>query len=68
MKGLSISAIVVIAALIAFYLFNAAYTVSEVEQVIITQFGKPVGEPITPMKCPPRTKLILWWTTLVVGE
>jgi membrane protease subunit HflC len=47
MKGLSISAIVVIAALIAFYLFNAAYTVSEMEQAIITQFGKPVGEPIT---------------------
>lgn len=30
-----------------FLLFNAAYTVNEVEQVIITQFGKPVGEPIT---------------------
>ena len=27
--------------------FNSAYTVSEVEQVIITQFGKPVGEPVT---------------------
>ncbi len=27
-------------------LFSAAYTVSETEQVIITQFGKPVGEPI----------------------
>jgi modulator of FtsH protease HflC len=30
------------------YLFaNAIYTVSEVEQVIITQFGKPVGAPVT---------------------
>jgi len=28
-------------------LFLSAYTVSETEQVIITQFGKPVGEPIT---------------------
>lgn len=28
-------------------LFGAAYTVSETEQVIITQFGKPVGEPVT---------------------
>jgi membrane protease subunit HflC len=26
---------------------SAVYTVSEVEQVIITQFGKPVGEPVT---------------------
>jgi membrane protease subunit HflC len=47
MKGLSVSAIVVIAGLVAFYLFSAAYTVSETEQVIITQFGKPVGEPIS---------------------
>ena len=28
-------------------LSGASYTVSETEQVIITQFGKPVGEPIT---------------------
>lgn len=27
-------------------LFGALYTVNEIEQVIITQFGKPVGEPI----------------------
>src|SRR5216684_2520573 len=26
---------------------GAFYTVSEMEQVIVTQFGKPVGEPIT---------------------
>jgi membrane protease subunit HflC len=26
---------------------SAIYTVNEVEQVIITQFGKPVGEPVT---------------------
>jgi len=34
-------------ALVAFVLMNAVYTVSEVQQMIITQFGKPVGEPIT---------------------
>jgi membrane protease subunit HflC len=28
-------------------LVNSVYTVSEVEQVIITQFGKPIGSPIT---------------------
>jgi modulator of FtsH protease HflC len=27
--------------------YSAAYTVTEVDQVIITEFGKPVGEPIT---------------------
>jgi membrane protease subunit HflC len=26
---------------------NALYTVSEVEQVIVTQFGKPIGDPVT---------------------
>ena len=26
---------------------SAIYTVNEVEQMIITQFGKPVGEPVT---------------------
>ncbi|WP_320837976.1 protease modulator HflC [Zhongshania sp.] len=30
-----------------FVLMSSAYTVNEVEQVIITQFGKPVGEPVT---------------------
>ena len=31
----------------AFVLMSAVYTVSEVQQMIITQFGKPVGDPIT---------------------
>jgi len=31
----------------AFVLISSIYTVSEVEQIIITQFGKPVGEPVT---------------------
>src|SRR5210317_1535008 len=31
----------------AFVLISSIYTVSEVEQMIITQFGKPVGEPVT---------------------
>jgi membrane protease subunit HflC len=30
-----------------YVLLSSLYTVSEVEQVIITQFGKPVGEPVT---------------------
>lgn len=30
-----------------YVLLSSVYTVSEVEQVIITQFGKPVGDPVT---------------------
>jgi membrane protease subunit HflC len=30
-----------------YVLSSAVYTVNEVEQMIITQFGKPVGEPVT---------------------
>ncbi len=30
-----------------YVLMGAIYTVNEVEQMIITQFGKPVGEPVT---------------------
>ncbi len=31
----------------AFAALSAIYTVSEIQQVIVTQFGKPVGKPIT---------------------
>ena len=34
-------------AVIGLVLFLAAFTVDQTEQVIITQFGRPVGEPIT---------------------
>ncbi len=47
MKNIT-QAIVLVAAIFGgIVLFSAAYTVSETQQVIITQFGKPVGEPIT---------------------
>jgi membrane protease subunit HflC len=39
--------IAVVLALGAFVGVNALYVVGEVEQVIITQFGKPVGAPVT---------------------
>ena len=45
-KGLKISSLVFLG-LAAFILINAVYTVNEVQQMIITQFGKPVGEPVT---------------------
>ena len=47
MKQVSIPAVIVIGILVALFAFSAAYTVSETEQVIITQFGKPVGDPIS---------------------
>ena len=37
----------VAALVVAFLAISAAYTVSETEQVILTQFGKPVGDPVT---------------------
>jgi modulator of FtsH protease HflC len=40
-------AVLAVLVLGAFLLVNSIYTVSEVEQMIITQFGKPVGAPVT---------------------
>jgi membrane protease subunit HflC len=40
-------AFAVILGLLAYAALNAIYIVSEVQQVIITQFGKPVGDPVT---------------------
>jgi membrane protease subunit HflC len=42
-KGIIIAAIVVV----GLFLFTAAYVVDETEQVVVTQFGKVVGEPKT---------------------
>jgi membrane protease subunit HflC len=44
----NVKQLVVLAILVAglFVLMNSIYTVDEVEQAIITQFGKPVGEPV----------------------
>jgi membrane protease subunit HflC len=43
-KLVAILAVLVIAAFVA---MSSIYTVSEVEQAIITQFGKPIGAPVT---------------------
>ena len=34
------------AVLLAIIVFGCAYTVDQTEQVVITQFGRPVGDPI----------------------
>ncbi|MBT3596610.1 MAG: protease modulator HflC [Verrucomicrobia bacterium] len=41
------SFISLIAIIAIFVVYNAAYTIHETEQVLITRFGKPVGDPIT---------------------
>ena len=40
-------AVLIVVAIGIYLAVSSLYTVSEVEQVIITQFGKPVGEPVT---------------------
>ena len=47
MTGILRLAILAILGIGAFVSWNSLYTVSEVEQVIITQFGKPIGDPVT---------------------
>ena len=69
-KGKQLGGLIVLG-LVAFGLMNAVYTVNEVQQMIITQFGKPVGEPVTAaglkMKIPfiqevnPIDKRVLEW-------
>ena len=47
MSNIKPLAILVVLGLGAYITLSSIYTVSEVEQVIITQFGKPVGVPVT---------------------
>lgn len=47
MNGPRLAAIVVLLLLATFVAMSSVYTVSEVEQAIITQFGRPIGSPIT---------------------
>ena len=47
MNGIKQIAIVMVLGIGAFGAMSSFYTVSEVEQMIITQFGKPVGTPVT---------------------
>lgn len=47
MKNIFLSIVSVMGLLVFLLVFTATYAVDETEQVIITQFGKPVGDPIT---------------------
>jgi membrane protease subunit HflC len=46
MKKISMGVALLLIAVVIMILKSTLYTVGEVEQVIITQFGKPVGEPV----------------------
>jgi len=45
-KEIKVAAAVIIVLLVLVILSSALYTVSETEQIVITQFGKPVGKPV----------------------
>ncbi len=47
MSGIKLVAILAVFFIGSFVGMSSIYTVSEVEQAIITQFGKPVGDPVT---------------------
>src|SRR5580693_520409 len=47
MSGIKRIAILAVLAIGTYILMSSIYTVSEVEQAIITQFGRPVGDPVT---------------------
>src|SRR5208337_5629006 len=47
MSATKLVTILVVFGIGAFVLISSIYTVSEVEQAIITQFGEPVGAPVT---------------------
>ena len=46
-KYLPLAAVIAVILLLSLILSGVFYTVDQTEQVIITQFGKPVGDPIT---------------------
>jgi membrane protease subunit HflC len=46
-RPIQIAMILVVLGIVAYVAASSIYTVSEVEQAIITQFGKPVGPPVT---------------------
>ena len=47
MTRIKLAGIVAAVAVGTYLLMSSTYTVSEVEQAIITQFGRPVGDPVT---------------------
>ena len=46
MKQTSLAILIIIASVLGILVLNSAYIVDQTEQVVITQFGEPMGEPI----------------------
>ncbi|EGR0635814.1 protease modulator HflC [Vibrio vulnificus] len=46
MKPINVGLVIALILGVSLSLYNALYTVNEVQQVVITQFGKPIGTPI----------------------
>ena len=49
MNRIKLVAILAVLGIVTFVAMSSIYTVSEVEQAIITQFGKPVGDLLSQM-------------------
>ena len=47
MNRIKLVAILAVLGIATFVAISSIYTVSEVEQAIITQFGQPIGAPVT---------------------
>ena len=47
MNRIKLAAILAVFGIATYVLMSSIYTVSEVEQAIITQFGEPIGAPVT---------------------
>ena len=47
MNRIKLVAILAVLGIVTFLAMSSIYTVSEVEQAIITQFGEPIGAPVT---------------------
>jgi len=47
MNRIKLIAILAVLVIGTYVLMSSIYTVNEVQQMIITQFGKPVGDPVT---------------------
>lgn len=59
-KTLWAPVLILLTALAGFLILNSAYTVSETQQAVITQFGEPVGRPIQ--------KAGLYWKTPFIQQ
>jgi hypothetical protein len=66
MNRIKLVAILAVLGIATFVAISSIYTVSEVEQAIITQFGQPIGAPVTAAGLrsrSPSSKMSTLWTS-----